>query len=451
MFTFDLESATNAFKDISSYFENSLSLLDLFKFLTANHGFRYVKTYEQLCQLAESLHNEYPEIVTPPCSPCMFALAIDLADPDGWGNIAPTRPANVTGVQVLAAKFHGSKTIDPFELPFNNRELYNFLVEKENRALHYIKTYEDLLQLAQELYDEYGYDAINNLNPPITPTMFALIIDKTDPAVWGNIAPTRPNLTNLEMAAAAFQLDNIIEDEADIQDINNDLLINFLQEEGFIYIKTYEQLCELAQELHNNYGYDAILTPPCTTEGFALAFSKMFSKYEQVEVKPTIPEDARLIFITDRFLRNMVKYEPSRECTPEQQRKINLLKFLQSEGYQYVRNHAEFCEFIEHLSKNKNYSINDLPSLLVYNLTINNVCQQTQVEVPPLFQLAVLANFQPELTTCDYRSLGDLLFLDSAILTEQNAGISKQTEVTVNRDSGEEEKEYNTTSRPRGP
>ncbi len=162
----------------------------LVSFLSADHGFKYVKTFDDLCQLAELLETTYEfNTKNPPCSQLDFAMAIERADPESFGDVKPTMP-DVTALALAAEHF--DKWMNNYkeshrksgDYDDHNKALVSFL--SADHGFKYVKTFDDLCQLAESLQAK-KYDT---KNPPCTRADFAKAIERADPESFGGVKPT---------------------------------------------------------------------------------------------------------------------------------------------------------------------------------------------------------------------------------------------------------------------
>ena len=73
--------------------DNNKALVD---FLNNDSGFDYVKTYEELCELAVMLQEKGYKTTNPPCELIDFARAIERAHPRSFGDSKPVIPESVS-------------------------------------------------------------------------------------------------------------------------------------------------------------------------------------------------------------------------------------------------------------------------------------------------------------------------------------------------------------------
>ena len=196
-YSFDqwMKNYVESHRKSGDYEDNNKALVS---YLLADRGFRYIKSYEELCQLADVLKSKGYQTTNPPCTKMQYAKEVDTAlhdknyDCDVYGDQEPTLPERER-VALAVDKFdYWMKLIESYRkfrgrvsgsLFMPERGFYIFNPESycidHNKALvdfintskgsRYIKSYEDLCLLA-ELVRSKGYQTIT---PPCTPEEYA--------------------------------------------------------------------------------------------------------------------------------------------------------------------------------------------------------------------------------------------------------------------------------------
>jgi len=163
----------------------------LVSFLSGDRGFRYIKSYDDLCQLAVVLRKRGYNTTNPPCKPIDFAHAIEHAHPESFGDVKPVMPKEIA-LQLAADKFDrwmkdfADSHREAGHDKDNNKALVSFL--SGARGFRYIKSYDDLRQVAV-LLQRMGY---NTTNPPCKPIDFAHAIEHAHPKSFGDVKPVVP-------------------------------------------------------------------------------------------------------------------------------------------------------------------------------------------------------------------------------------------------------------------
>ncbi|WP_133138550.1 hypothetical protein [Legionella genomosp. 1] len=153
----------------------------------------------------------------------------------------------------------------------DNEALMEFLTYDVGFA--YVKTYAELGELAAILADDYDYATTN---PPCNPMDYMWAIDKANPSSFHGNAPKPLEGDILQYAAYKFEKwNNSFPNAYRIfkKPPDNDILVNFLKSDaGFKFVKTYEDICQLADILKER-GYSTT-NPPCTEARFTTALNR---------------------------------------------------------------------------------------------------------------------------------------------------------------------------------
>jgi hypothetical protein len=274
----DLEIAAKKFDSWMKKYEESIRKKGfwddhnkaLLKYLNSDAGFKYVKSYEELCELSSLLHNMGYSTDNPPCKAIDFSEAVQNADPRSFGGQAPKIPAT-SRLEIAAKAFDTwmkkyEESIREHGLWDNpNKALVDFL--NADSGFKYVKSYEELCEVSS-LLQNMGYITDN---PPCKSIEFSEAVMRADPRVFDNQVPKIPPADRLEIAAKKFdawmkKYEEGIREHG-LWDDPNKALVDFLNaDSGFKYINNYTDFCKLA-DLVKEKGYSTT-NPPCYPEKF---------------------------------------------------------------------------------------------------------------------------------------------------------------------------------------
>ncbi|TNF69972.1 MAG: hypothetical protein EP298_01225 [Gammaproteobacteria bacterium] len=249
----------------------------LVEFLKFGKGFEDIKSYEALCEVAKSLKGYGYEITNPPCSAADFGATIINSSNIAFGAQRPTMP-NITRVELAAAKFHQwMEHIKRYndDSPYfydHNKALVDFL--KKDRGFKYIRSFEELCQVAKMLNISYQY---KTTNPPCDEVNYAREVLSAHPYHYGSkIKPHISEDIRIKLVADDFDQwmkENILLNFAESSYANdhNLALIGYIKNDRQDRITSFDQFCKLAVLLQ---GYDfKIDNPPYNEIEFDIALN----------------------------------------------------------------------------------------------------------------------------------------------------------------------------------
>ena len=192
-----MKDCVESHKRSGIYSDHNKALLE---FLNSAGGFRYIKTYEEFCELSKLLQEKGYQTKNPPCQPVDFAQEIEQAGPKSFGNSRPVMPEGVSN-ELAAMKFNAwmKDYVESHKRSGTYSDHNKALLEFLNiaKGFRYIKTYEEFCELSK-LLQEKGYQT---KNPPCQPVDFAQEIEQADPKSFGNSRPVMPEGMSNELAA----------------------------------------------------------------------------------------------------------------------------------------------------------------------------------------------------------------------------------------------------------
>ena len=289
----------------------------LVAFLSYSTGFHYVKTFEELCELAVLVQRHGYKTKNPPCTSTQFGQAIEAAERGhlysfDYGDTKPVFPEGYLLIKA-AEQFHfWMKKKIGYDVD-NNQELVEFLYN--GIGFRYIKTFEEFCHLAEFVQKKYSY---KTTNPPCTSIRFGEVVEAAldraqeypqcfafNPYYYGKTKPVIPKGYPLEKAGKEFDwwmqdMPTVHERHGHNVDNNKALVAFLIHKRGFRYIKTFEEFCHLAEFVQKKYRYNTT-NPPCTPTQFneaivtVMSFAQSYRsyRYEYGDTKPLMSKIAQ--------------------------------------------------------------------------------------------------------------------------------------------------------------
>ncbi|NNM59111.1 MAG: hypothetical protein HKM04_04785 [Legionellales bacterium] len=267
----------------------------LINYLDADMGFQYIKSYEELCQLASLVQEKGYQTSNPPCTPVEFAQAVHNAFSESFGDKKPVISQDMW-VELAATLF------ETLMKNWNCTNIENWLLLsflQDHKGFQYIKSYEELEQLVS-LVQQKGYQTIKPLCTPLT---FAKAVQKADPKSFGDQKPVLSQYMRLELAVIEFNdyyIEQLANDSNLVDDIDNVKFISYLCDgKSAEYIQSYEEYCQLAKLLVQEHAFQ-INEPPCTQKEYeqtmARIHPKSFAKNAGIFVQPLISLEQEKVY-----------------------------------------------------------------------------------------------------------------------------------------------------------